>query len=96
MELSCLDEEAQRDVVDQIDEKAAFPSHTKTIRMRKAFEQEKLNYDLVKAIMNEKNQIKSLNTVFLIFSQAALESITILCYTNHKRTVGIYKRGEAT
>lgn len=59
MELSYLDEEAQRDVVDQIDEKAAFPSNTKTIRMRKAFEQEKLNYDLVKAIMNEKTKSKA-------------------------------------
>ena len=53
VELSYLDEEAQRDVVDQIDETAAFPSHAQTIRMRKAFEQGKLNYDLVKAIMNE-------------------------------------------
>ena len=52
-ELSFLNEEAQRDVVDQIDETAAFPSHAQTIRMRKAFEQGKLNYDLVKAIMNE-------------------------------------------
>lgn len=37
VELSYLDEEAQRDVVDQIDETAAFPSHAQTIRMRKAF-----------------------------------------------------------
>ena len=59
MELSYLDEEAQRDVVDQIDEKAAFPSHAKTIRIRKAFEQEKLNYDLVKAMMNEKTKSKA-------------------------------------
>lgn len=53
VELSYLDEESQRDVVDQIDETDAFPSHAQTIRMRKAFEQGKLNYDLVKEIMNE-------------------------------------------
>ena len=53
VELSYLDEEAQRDVVDQIDETNAFPSHAQTIRMRKAFEQGKLNYDLVKEIINE-------------------------------------------
>lgn len=53
VELSFLNEEAQRDVVDQIDETDAFPSHAQTIRMRKAFEQGKLNYDLVKSIMNE-------------------------------------------
>ena len=53
VELSYLDEEAQRDVVDQIDETGAFPSHAQTIRMRKAFEEGSLNYDLVKKIMNE-------------------------------------------
>lgn len=53
MELSYLDEEAQSDAVAQIDETAAFPSHAQTIRMHKAFEQGKLNYELVKAIMNE-------------------------------------------
>lgn len=53
VELSYLDEEAQRDVVDQIDETDAFPSHAQTIRMRKAFEQGKLGYDLVSKIMKE-------------------------------------------
>lgn len=53
VELSYLDEEAQRDVVDQIDETDAFPSHAQTIRMRKAFEQGKLGYEMVKEIMNE-------------------------------------------
>lgn len=38
VELFYLDEEAQRDVVDQIDETEAFPSHAQSIRMRKAFE----------------------------------------------------------
>lgn len=53
VELSYLDEEAQRDVVDQIDETDVFPSHAQTIRMRKAFEQGKLSYEMVKEIMNE-------------------------------------------
>jgi len=53
VELSYLDEEAQRDVVDQIDETDSFPSHAQTIRMRKAFEQGKLNYEMVKEIMRE-------------------------------------------
>ncbi len=53
VELSYLDEEAQRDVVDQIDETDAFPSHAQAIHMRKAFEQGKLNYDMVKDIMSE-------------------------------------------
>ncbi len=53
VELSFLDEEAQRDVVDQIDETDAFPSHAQTIRMHKAFEQGNLTYEMVKSIMAE-------------------------------------------
>ena len=53
VELSYLDEESQRDVVDLIDETEAFPSHDQTIRMRKAFEAGKLDHDGVDAIMKE-------------------------------------------
>lgn len=65
VELSYLDEEAQRDVVDQIDETDAFPSHAQAIHMRKAFEQGKLGYDLVSKIM-KKSQTKSLSTSSLM------------------------------
>ena len=53
VELSYLDEEAQRDVVDLIDETEAFPSHSQTIRMHKAFEEGKLDYNAVSKIMRE-------------------------------------------
>ena len=53
VELSYLDEEAQRDVVDLIDETEAFPSHDQAIRMRKAFEAGKLDHDGVDVIMKE-------------------------------------------
>ena len=53
VELSYLDEEAQRDVVDLIDETEAFPSHDQAIRMRKAFDEGKLDYGSVDAIMRE-------------------------------------------
>ncbi len=53
VELSYLDEESQRDVVDLIDMTEVFPSHAQTIRMRKLFEQGKLSYDLVRNIMGE-------------------------------------------
>ena len=53
VELSYLDEESQRDVVDMIDETEAFPSHDQAIRMRKAYEEGKLDYDDVKGIMQE-------------------------------------------
>ena len=53
VELSYLDEESQRDVVDLIDETEAFPSHDQAIRMRKAFEAGKLEHDGVDAIMRE-------------------------------------------
>ena len=39
VELSFLDEDSQRDVVDEIDLNDATPSHDQTIRMRKFFEE---------------------------------------------------------
>ena len=53
VELSYLDEESQRDVVDLIDETEAFPSHDQAIRMRKAFDEGKLDYNAVDKIMKE-------------------------------------------
>ena len=63
VELSYLDEEAQRDVVDLIDETEAFPSHSQTIRMHKAFEEGKLDYNAISIIMRdpESNQRKKLS-----------------------------------
>ena len=61
-ELSFLDEEAQRDIVDNIDETETFPSHAQSRRMRKAFEEGKLDYDAVTEIMAEvkPNQVEKL------------------------------------
>lgn len=61
-ELSFLDEEAQRDIVDNIDETETFPSHAQARRMRAAFEEGKLDYDSVTEIMNElkPNQVEKL------------------------------------
>lgn len=53
VELSYLDEESQRDVVDRIEETEVFPSHAQTIRMRKLFEEGNLTYDNVTEIMEE-------------------------------------------
>ena len=53
VELSYLDEESQRDVVDLIDETEAFPSHDQAIRMRKAFESGTLDHSGVDKIMKE-------------------------------------------
>lgn len=61
-ELSFLDEEAQRDIVDNIDETETFPSHAQARRMRVAFEEGKLDYNAVTEIMNElkPNQVEKL------------------------------------
>ena len=61
-ELSFLDEEAQRDVIDRIDETETFPSHAQARRMRAAFEEGKLDYDSVTEIMNElkPNQVEKI------------------------------------
>lgn len=53
VELSYLDEETQRDVVDRIDETEAFPSHDQTIRIRKAYETGDVDYEKVAKIMAE-------------------------------------------
>ncbi len=53
VELSYLDEESQRDVVDRIEETEIFPSHAQTIRMRKLFENGTLDYENVSEIMEE-------------------------------------------
>ena len=53
VELSYLDEETQRDIVDRIDETEVFPSHDQAIRIRKAFEAGEINYDKVQDIMAE-------------------------------------------
>lgn len=61
-ELSFLNEEAQRDIVDNIDETESFPSHAQARRMRAAFEEGKLDYDTVTEIMAEvkPNQVEKL------------------------------------
>ena len=53
VELSYLDEDCQRDVVDEIDMNDATPSHDQTIRMRKFFDEGKLTTESIQAIMSE-------------------------------------------
>ena len=53
VELSYLDEECQRDIVDEIDLNESTPSHDQTIRMRKFFEEGKLTTEAIQAIMSE-------------------------------------------
>ena len=53
VELSYLDEDCQRDLVDEIDLNDCTPSHDQTIRMRKMFEEGKLTPEAIQAIMSE-------------------------------------------
>ena len=52
-ELSYLDEDSQRAVVDEIDLNQCTPSHAQTIRMRQFFTDGKLTPEVVSAIMGE-------------------------------------------
>lgn len=65
VELSYLDEDCQRDVVDEIDMSDATPSHDQTIRMRKFFDEGKLTTEVIQAIMGEEkpNQRRRLSCV---------------------------------
>lgn len=53
VELSYLDEDCQRDVVDEIDLNDATPSHDQTIRMRKLFNEGNLTTETIHAVMSE-------------------------------------------
>ncbi len=53
VELSYLDEDCQRDIVEEIDLNDCTPSHDQTIRMRKMFDEGKLTPEAISAIMSE-------------------------------------------
>ena len=53
VELSYLDEDCQRDVVDEIDLNDATPSHDQTIRMRKLFNEGNLTTEAIHAVLSE-------------------------------------------
>ena len=53
VELYYLDEDCQRDVVDEIDLNDATPSHDQTIRMRKLFNEGNLTTEAIHAVMSE-------------------------------------------
>lgn len=53
VELSYLDEDAQRDLVDEIDLNQATPSHAQAIRLRQFAEQGTLTTEVIQAIMGE-------------------------------------------
>ena len=53
VELAYLDEDCQRDVVDEIDLNDATPSHDQTIRMRKLFNEGNLTTEAIHAVMSE-------------------------------------------
>ncbi len=56
VEMSYLDEEIQRDIVDRIDESGGevFPSHAQTRRIRERAESGKVTYEDIKTIIDEK------------------------------------------
>lgn len=53
VELSYLDEDAQRDIVEEIDLNDCTPSHAQTIKMRRFFEEGKLDSAVIQSIMEE-------------------------------------------
>ena len=62
VEISFLDEERQRDIVDCIEETDVFPSHAQAIRMKQLYEKGTLDYDSISEIMSElkPNQVEKL------------------------------------
>lgn len=64
VELSYLDEDAQRDVVGEIDENELTPSHEQTIRIRKLFDEGKLTTEVIQVIMEEEKPNQKEKIVF--------------------------------
>ena len=62
VEISFLDEEQQRDIVDRMEETEIFPSHAQARRMRKLADEGTLDYDAIKEIMSElkPNQVEKI------------------------------------
>ena len=62
VEISFLDEELQRDIVDRIDETEIFPSHAQARRMKQLAGEGTLDYDSINEIMSElkPNQVEKL------------------------------------
>lgn len=53
VEMSYLDEDTQRDIVDFIDENECFPSHAQTIQLRRLFADGKLDTKVISEILSE-------------------------------------------
>lgn len=53
VELSYLDEECQRDIVEEIDLNECTPSHAQAIKMRKLFDEGKLTTEVISVVMSE-------------------------------------------
>ncbi len=53
VELSYLDEDCQRDLVDAIDEEVCTPTHAQAIRLRKAFNENALTREVIFIVMQE-------------------------------------------
>ena len=64
VELSYLDEDCQRALVDEIDLNEATPSHAQAIRMRKTFEEGKLTPEVILFIMREEKPNQREKIVF--------------------------------
>ena len=64
VELSYLDEDCQRDIVDFIDENESFPSHAQAIRMRRLFENCKLDTKMISKILLEEKPNQREKLVF--------------------------------
>ena len=83
VELSYLQEEEMRDLVDFIDNEEVFPSHAQTIRMRALSKDGKLDREAIDTIMNEEKAATV--TVLVTPEQAELlahyNSVTTIHFT---------------
>ena len=88
VELSYLNEDCQRDLVDEIDLNDCTPSHDQAIRMRKFFEEGKLTTEAISASMSEE---KPNRREKIVLRGDRVRSLIPVSYTHldvYKRQVG--------
>ena len=85
VELSYLDEDSQRDVVDFIDENESTPSHAQTIILRRLFEEGSLTRDVTYAVLSELkgNQKERLTLRLERLRKLIPESVPVSQYENY-------------
>ena len=95
VEMSYLDEDTQRDIVDCIDDSEVFPSHAQTRRIREKAENGGITYDGIVTVMNEKkpNQVEKIKIPYEEPNKRIGKNLTDSAYIDYIfKAIDFYKK----